>query len=169
MRLKQIARILSVSKCLWLILGLFFPIYHIGAQCIVPSAPTKEYIRLGGHLVAIETAPRSMGVAPFSASLGGGQTQQFSATIINTPTQGVTWSINPSVGSIDQNGLYTAPSTVSDTQTVVITATSTDSPSLSACGTVTLNPPVTVSISPASVVLKSGQTVQFSATIAGTP
>ncbi len=51
----------------------------------------------------------------------------------------VTWSVSGG-GSIDQNGVYTAPSTVSANQTVTITATSTANPSITATATLTVTP-----------------------------
>ncbi len=48
-------------------------------------------------------------MAPLSKVLSAGQLQEFMATV-NIFDQAVTWSISPSVGTIDQGGLYTAPS-----------------------------------------------------------
>ena len=51
----------------------------------------------------------------------------------------VTWSVSGG-GSIDQTGLYTAPSTApGSNQTITITATSTSNPSVKATATLTLN------------------------------
>jgi hypothetical protein len=63
-------------------------------------------------------------VSPSSASLGGSQAQSFTASVSNSANQSVTWSINPSVGSISTSGVYTAPASVASAQTVVVTATS---------------------------------------------
>jgi len=69
-------------------------------------------------------------VAPISVMLQTGVIQQFSATMSNTTNTSVTWSVNgiqagnPSVGTIDVNGVYTAPSAVPNPSTVTITATS---------------------------------------------
>jgi hypothetical protein len=53
-------------------------------------------------------------VAPSSATLSGGQTQTFTATVTGTSNQAVTWSLSAgAVGSISPAGVYTAPSTIS--------------------------------------------------------
>ena len=60
-------------------------------------------------------------VSPSSVTLNGGQTQQFSATVTGISVTGVTWSINPQVGSIDANsGLYAAPAPVATCSTTSI-------------------------------------------------
>jgi uncharacterized protein (TIGR03437 family) len=117
----------------------------------------------------ITLAALSVTMSPTTATLTGGQSQQFSATVNNGQGGGVTWAISPAVGSIDQTGNYSAPATVSASQKVTVTATSVDDPSKSASATVTLNPPttvnVTVSISPTTVTLSNGQSQQFTATV----
>jgi hypothetical protein len=53
-------------------------------------------------------------------------TQQFSAVVNNTSDQTVTWSVTggDSYGTIDANGVYTAPATVPNPAMVTVTATS---------------------------------------------
>ncbi len=110
----------------------------------------------------------SVTVSPPSAVLNAGQTQQFSATVSGTSNSSVTWSLSPSVGTISASGLYTAPSFIASPQTITVTATSVADPTKSGTATVTLNPTVSVSVNPPSVVLTAGQTQQFSATVSGT-
>jgi hypothetical protein len=74
----------------------------------------------------------SVSVTPQHATLNQGQQQQFAATATNASSQGVTWSISPSAGSISASGLYTAPSTVTGGQTVTVTATSASGPAATA-------------------------------------
>ena len=67
----------------------------------------------------------TVGISPASVSVQLGQTQQFTTTVYGTGTvdQRVTLSVD--LGSIDQNGLYTAPIQLnSPTATATITATS---------------------------------------------
>jgi len=63
---------------------------------------------------------------------------EFTATVSNTGNQAVTWSINPSVGTISQAGLYTAPPVVANQQTVTVTAASQLDPTKSATAALTL-------------------------------
>jgi hypothetical protein len=84
---------------------------------------------------------RSIGVSvsPQSLSLPVGQTQQFTATVTGTTNQNVVWSITPStLGTISGTGFYTAPSTVSGSQPVTVTATSAASSSSFGSATVNL-------------------------------
>jgi RHS repeat-associated protein len=105
-------------------------------------------------------------VAPSTATLYAGQTQQFAASVTNTGNPAVTWTISPSsIGSISSSGLYTAPSGISAQQTVTVTATSQADNTRLGTATVTLMPPVLVSVAPASAILYAGQTQQYAATV----
>lgn len=66
----------------------------------------------------------SVSVSPTSATLAGGGTQQYTATVVgtNSPSQAVTWQA--SAGSIDSSGLFTAPAASGSIQNITITATS---------------------------------------------
>ncbi len=68
----------------------------------------------------------SVQVSPSSATLQQSGTQTFTATVAGS-TAGVTWSIQPQVGTLSANGQsasYTAPSSITSQQTVTVTATS---------------------------------------------
>jgi hypothetical protein len=84
--------------------------------------------------------PVHVTVAPDGATLTQSQTQTFSATVTNTGNTAVTWSISPVVGSITAAGLYTAPDSISGSQTVTVTAISVTDSTKTATATVTLNP-----------------------------
>ncbi|MGA3293854.1 MAG: hypothetical protein ABSE45_07720 [Candidatus Acidiferrales bacterium] len=75
-------------------------------------------------------SPVSVNVSPQSVTLTANQTQPFTATVVNSTNQSVTWSINPNVGSINSStGLYTAPATIASNQApVTVTATSAVGP-----------------------------------------
>ncbi len=61
--------------------------------------------------------------------------QQFSATVNNGSSQTVTWAVTggSANGTIDANGMYTAPATTPSPATVTITATSTLATSPGVC------------------------------------
>lgn len=117
-------------------------------------------------------------ISPASTAVSPSQTVQFTATgrvrsigtrsLARTAKVDVVWSLNPAVGSITADGLYTAPATAAATQTVTVTATSTSDPTISAAATLTLTPSVTVSITPTSVSLQPSQGQTFTATDTGT-
>jgi subtilase family serine protease len=68
------------------------------------------------------------------------QTAQFTATVTNTTNTAVTWSVTtPNAGTIDANGLYTAPTVAAGLPaTVAIKATSAADPTKSGAGQETL-------------------------------
>lgn len=74
-------------------------------------------------------------ISPLSATVASGQKQQFTATVSGTANTGVTWTASP--GSIDANGLYTAPSVNAQTSAVV-TATSNANTSRQAAASLTI-------------------------------
>ncbi len=91
--------------------------------------------------------PVAVSVTPATATLYGGQTQQFTATVTNTTNTAVTWTISPTgTGTISSSGLYTAPATISTQQTVTVKATSQANTAVSASSTVTLMPKTTPTI-----------------------
>jgi hypothetical protein len=60
----------------------------------------------------VRDRPPSVTVTPGSVQLAAGSTQQFTAKVIRSDDQSVTWSIRPEVGSITAAGLYTAPAQI---------------------------------------------------------
>jgi len=91
---------------------------------------------------------------------------QFAADVSGS-SAGVSWSVNGAgggssvVGTIDNTGLYTAPTTLPVPNTVTVTAVSLAEPTQSAAATVTIvNPAPTISsISPATALALSGATL----------
>jgi hypothetical protein len=104
-------------------------------------------------------------VSPLTAAMAPSQSQQFAATVVNTTNKAVTWSVTPAVGSVSPTGLYTAPSSA-PSQTVTVTATSVADATRSASATVTFVATVGVTVAPATAMLGSSQTQQFTATVA---
>jgi len=115
---------------------------------------------------ATVTVEGSMSVTPASAGLTGGGTQQFTASVQGETNPSVTWSVdgiaggNSTVGTINSNGVYAAPSSVGNH---TVTA-SISNPNQSANATVTV---FSLSVSPADSLLDPGATQQFTASIDG--
>jgi hypothetical protein len=117
------------------------------------------------------STPAVVGVSlsPSNVTLSGGDAStQFTATVTGSSDTAVTWSFSPSVGSI-VGGLYTAPETISATQSITITATSAADPTKSASATVNLQapaatPPVVLptSVSPSTATVAPSGIQQFS-------
>ena len=91
-------------------------------------------------VVSVSGAPTS--VFPNNTGWTPVQTAQFTATVTNTSNTAVTWAVTtPNGGSIDQNGLYTAPTVAAGLPTAVtITATSQADSTKSASASETLKP-----------------------------
>jgi hypothetical protein len=106
--------------------------------------------------------PSPLSLTPATASLGAGQSATFSAS---GSSAGVSWALSPAVGTIS-NGVYTAPSSISTSQTVTLTATSLSNASQSASAIISLvASPLTIQLSPSSATLTPGQTAQFTPTL----
>jgi hypothetical protein len=102
-----------------------------GAMKVLAEGHTS--VTLNGKIVPamvtlLPPAPPTVNVTPSMATVTRGHTQQFHASVP------VSWSVGGSNGTIDANGLYTAPMTPGGPFTVV--ATSTADPSASAQATV---------------------------------
>jgi hypothetical protein len=93
-------------------------------------------------------------------------------TVMYARNAAVTWSINPSLGTMNQQGIYIAPSNIPSSQTVAIIATSKSDPSRSAQYQLKLSaipvPETSLAIKgPTQVTLTSGESTQFSAVVNG--
>jgi uncharacterized protein YjdB len=128
------------------------------------SAVAMEATYLIGNLVA---SAISVSISPTTATVTAGQTQSFTATVSGS-TQGVTWT-STSVGTVDQNGLFTAVSAGTGT----VTATSVEDKTKSATAQVTVTSSggggggVSVRLTPATASVSVGGTQQFTADVTG--
>ncbi|HEY3838781.1 MAG TPA: hypothetical protein VGL72_19525, partial [Bryobacteraceae bacterium] len=103
-----------------------------------------------GPSVTANNAPatkKSVTVTPSIASLTIGQTWQFTAAVVGPANKTVKWTISPTVGTMSQ-GLYIAPTTISASQMITITATSAVNASLKGTAQVALIPPTPASPTP---------------------
>lgn len=67
-------------------------------------------------------------ISPVAVTLHPGDTQQFTATVQGGANSGVRWAINPQIGAVSPQGLYTAPASVSGAALITISAESIDKP-----------------------------------------
>ena len=92
----------------------------------------------------------SVSVTPGLVILTPSQTTTFSAAILNASNTAVTWSVNPTIGTISTSGVYTAPATIASTQSIAVTATSVADTTKSGTAMIFVNPGgATYYISPA--------------------
>lgn len=109
----------------------------------------------------------SIAVSPPSASIVVGQTQTFTATVGNTTNTAVTWtSSNTGTATVSAAGVVTGVAA----GTATITATSVADPTKQATAAITVTAPVpiTLAITPTTILFASGATQQLTPTITGT-
>ena len=155
-----------------------------GLYTAPPSVPSPAQVSVTATSVADSSKsatavvtiilPVAITISPTTVQLLVGKTHQFTATVSNTSNTAVSWSVAGSgctgaaCGTISTSGLYTAPSTVPSPALISVTATSVADATKSATASVTIIPPVAVTVSPASVQLLTGGHQQFTANVTGT-
>jgi hypothetical protein len=135
--------------------------YHVVATSA--ADPTRS----DSATVTVTPAPVAVAISPYKSYVQVGHTQQFSAAVTGNSNTAVTWSVQggSANGTIDANGLYTAPSTAG-LFTVVATSVADSSKSDSGTVKVTVNPPLAlVGVSPKSAGVMVNGTVQFTAAV----
>lgn len=139
----------------------------------VTATPAADTAISASASVVIQAA---ITLIPATTSVAAGQTVQFSATVnLSSSNKNVTWQVNgvtggnSSVGTIDTNGLYTAPNVFPvPTGAITVTAVSQADTTQKANATVTVTAPQLV-ISPTAVTLADGAQQGFTATALGKP
>lgn len=133
---------------------------------IVTATSVADGTKKGTSVVTVNPGV-AVSVTPGTGSVTAGGTVQLTAAVTGTTNQGVTWTMSPTVGTLSTNGLYTAPSSVSSQTQVTVRATSVVDGTKMASAVITVNPPVSVSVTPATATVSAGGTVSLSATVAG--
>ena len=111
------------------------------------SAVSFEDPKLSATATATILPPPQVTISPGSWTLSSGtaNTKPFTATVTGAPTTNVDWQVNgvlggnASFGTIDSNGVYTAPLTPPIGSTVTVIAVSRDFPQAFARATVTIS------------------------------
>lgn len=132
---------------------------------------TAVWLGCGGSKSSTTTTV-AVTISPTTATIAGGATQQFTATVTGSTNTAVTWAVNgenggdATIGTINSSGLYTAPTVLPASLTQTITATSAADTTKDGLATVTLSAPtVTITISPTNASVPAGSTQQFTSTV----
>jgi sugar lactone lactonase YvrE len=111
-------------------------------------------------------------IAPATASVQADIGRQaFVATVQNASNPGVVWRVNGVVGGsaaagfISPQGVYSAPAAVPAKNPVTVTAVSMDNPAVTASAAVTITPPVSVAVTPATITVALKNEAQFTAVV----
>ncbi|MEU7858340.1 hypothetical protein [Nonomuraea sp. NPDC049141] len=92
------------------------------------------------RIVVFPATPAAVQVTPYApAPLGPGGTLSFAATLSGDPFPAA-WSVLPQVGTIDRNGVYTAPERVDAPQAVLVLAADPRTPAIGGTAVVLLTP-----------------------------
>ncbi len=144
------------------------------AQVVVTStaATTAAPASASNGTCPAPAMPVLVSVSPATASLTVGGNQTFAASVTNTSNTAVTWKVNniaggnAAVGTITAAGVYTAPSGVSSTLSVVVTAVSAADAGSSGSAHVTIAP---ASVSSVTSNTNSGSGPSGSGVVSGAP
>jgi len=108
-------------------------------------------------------------IAPLTPQVRAGSTQQFTAQVSNS-TSGVAWAVNgtaggnSALGTIDANGLYTAPTSLPTPNTITVSASLSSNSSVTANTVATLLNPVPAIASASVTAITSGD---YAVTVTG--
>jgi hypothetical protein len=92
----------------------------------VKATPVADPTKSASAVVTLNPPPAiALSISPMVVRLSADQSQQFMASMNGAPTTAVIWSLSPALGTISPSGLYTAPSKLRGTKTVMIIATPT--------------------------------------------
>ena len=132
-----------------------------------PDWIATEYNNQSAPSLFYEVNPENIvSSVPSTVALYASQTEQFSAIAPCSALFANWWMPAGSPGTLTTGGLYTAPDSITTQQTVTITATNQTNGSNIGTSLVTLLPPVSVTVTPASATIGAWQTQQFTGSVA---
>jgi hypothetical protein len=139
------------------------------SNILFPSQHIANYqnVSVPGDLLLAGQLSQPVSVSPATATVSPGGTQSFTASSGGQNLNNVTWELTPNIGSIDANGNYTAPLTISRPLVVVVTAINSDNTQQTGSAMIQLfePPPQTgLLISPPELLLTAGQTFSLQIT-----
>lgn len=98
-----------------------------GAVQVIATSKTDSTKAASAAVTFTMASATAVTVSPATAALAQGQIQQFAAVVTGDASNAVVWSLTPATGSgsIDQTGLYTAPTGADGSAQVTATSTLT--------------------------------------------
>jgi hypothetical protein len=115
----------------------------------------------------------AVSISPDRIRLTLGNSLQFTATVTGTMNRAVDWTVSgagcsgAACGTIDANGLYTAPDTLPAEDRVTVTARARADENASAEASLTIGSLVSVLVTPSTRFVEVGSSQRFSATVTG--
>ena len=130
---------------------------------VITAASAVDAKKFGKSYLNVKSLPIVITVAPSAVTVNLAQAQQFTATVSGTSNTKVTWTVNgtaggnATIGTIDANGLYTAPAILPNPPTVNVSAVSAaDTHFVATAQTTIFNPNPLVSDAAAARFLEQG-------------
>lgn len=120
--------------------GLYTPPSLIAAAQLINVVATSVADPTKTGSSTVHLVPITVTVAPATITLHAGDTHQFNATVHAGTNNHVKWSVPAGVGTVTQNGAYTAPARINTQQVITVVATSVEDPTKSGLANVTLMP-----------------------------
>ncbi len=130
-----------------------------GTATVTATSVSNPSVKAVAQITVTASSVVTVAISPTTASITPGGKVQFSATVSGSTNPAVTWSTT--LGSIDSNGLFTAPNVAS---TCTVKATSVADATAFAKVTVSVST-IAVQVTPITPTLGTNQMVQFSASI----
>jgi uncharacterized protein (DUF1800 family) len=133
---------------------------QVGSIAITVKNPDPGTISSGALMAhVVNNSAISVQVTPATATIRAGSQQPFGATVTGGANQNVTWTVNgvaggsAATGTISAQGMYNAPATLPNPNTITITATSAADTTKQGTSAITLqNPlPLLTAINPSNV------------------
>lgn len=154
--------------------GLYFapPAIPSPAQVFVSVTSVIDPTKSASAAVTI-LPPLSVTITPSIATVVTGTQLQFTATVKGYANQNVIWSLSgtgcsgTTCGQISSAGLYTAPSVLPAQPKVTVKAAAAVYPNVYRISTVTIVPPIKVTVSPPAASLVVDTSTRFNATVSG--
>lgn len=119
-------------------LDLVFPVQVAAGELAVSLVPVAGKPCLSA--LQIEPYAVAVSVSPAYIEVSSGAQQQFIPLVAGADDPRVVWTVDPALGVIDENGLYTAPDLVAQNQLVSVIATSVADPTRAARADILLTP-----------------------------
>jgi len=141
--------------------GLFTAPASVQSVTVTATSVADPTVSATATVSVVLTGP-TVSLSPAGATLGIGESQQFTATVTNSSNSAVTWTATG--GSVSSTGLFHAGNTPG---TFSVTATSVADPTRSGSAQITLKP-ITVTVTPVNLQVLVGRQATFRAKVTGT-
>ena len=128
----------------------------------ITATSVADPTAFGNAVVSVVLTGPIVSLSPPGATLGIGESQQFTATVTNSSNSAVTWTATG--GTISSLGFYQAGNSAG---IYSVTATSVADPTRSATAQVTVKP-ITVTVTPVNSQILVGRQATFRAKVTGT-